>query len=187
MLRLPSSPPPRPTTIGEAYPDGRRFETLKWIAMLLLVSCMFAGGLYTLTPLISKDPLYLARVPWRLPVRVLRDTYLSLTMVIRAYTFLYLPRAPLVADEYFFMFGLCAIGGVAIVATSFILGLPVEDERVVIACAGILVVLVAALLAYCAWLVRMYGRSGIGACVRIVSVFQITHRLTLYEGNEQAA
>ncbi|MFW8521848.1 hypothetical protein, partial [Klebsiella pneumoniae] len=61
---------------------ARHLETPKWIAALLLVSCMFAGGLYTLTPLIAKDPLYLARVPWRLPVRVLCDTYLSLTMVI---------------------------------------------------------------------------------------------------------
>jgi hypothetical protein len=97
----PLRPPPRrspPTTIGEAYPDARGFATLKWIVILLLVSCMFAGGLYALTPLVSKDPLYLARVPWRLPVRVLCDSYLSLIMVIRAYTFMHLPRAPLVVD-----------------------------------------------------------------------------------------
>jgi hypothetical protein len=158
MLWLPSSPPPPPPlTIGEAFPDARHLETPKWIAALLLVSCMFAGGLYTLTPLIAKDPLYLARVPWRLPVRVLCDTYLSLTMAIRFYTLMYLPRAPLVADEYLFMFGLCAVGGAAIVTTSFVLGIPVEDERVVMACAGVLAVLVAGLLAYWAWLVRKYG------------------------------
>lgn len=123
MLWLPSSPPPPPPlTIGEAFPDARHLETPKWIAALLLVSCMFAGGLYALTPLVSKDPLYLARVPWRLPVRVLCDSYLSLIMVIRAYTFMHLPRAPLVVDDYLMLLGLGVIGGVTVVTTSTILG-----------------------------------------------------------------
>uniref|UniRef100_A0A0E0N1V2 DUF7378 domain-containing protein n=1 Tax=Oryza rufipogon TaxID=4529 RepID=A0A0E0N1V2_ORYRU len=122
----PLRPPPRrspPTTIGEAYPDARGFATLKWIVILLLVSCMFAGGLYALTPLVSKDPLYLARVPWRLPVRVLCDSYLSLIMVIRAYTFMHLPRAPLVVDDYLMLLGLGVIGGVTVVTTSKVLNL----------------------------------------------------------------
>uniref|UniRef100_A0A0E0N1V3 DUF7378 domain-containing protein n=1 Tax=Oryza rufipogon TaxID=4529 RepID=A0A0E0N1V3_ORYRU len=52
--------------------------------------------------------------------------------------------------------------------TSTILGLPVEDERVVMACAGVLVVLVAGLLAYWRWIVRKYGDKPVDPAPKLV-------------------
>uniref|UniRef100_A0A0D9V539 DUF7378 domain-containing protein n=1 Tax=Leersia perrieri TaxID=77586 RepID=A0A0D9V539_9ORYZ len=118
---------------------------------------MFAGGFFALQPLLSRDPLFLARVPWRLPVRILMDTYLALIFVIRGYTHMYLPRAPVDVDENIVVYGICVVGGVALVTTTTILGGAVEDSRVVMACACFLAVLIAGLLAYWAWLVRKYG------------------------------
>uniref|UniRef100_A0A0D9V541 DUF7378 domain-containing protein n=1 Tax=Leersia perrieri TaxID=77586 RepID=A0A0D9V541_9ORYZ len=159
---------PPPTTIGEAYPNVRRFEALKWIGFLLIVSFMFAVGLYTLRliEIVADDPLYLARVPWRLPVRVLFDSYVSLIMVIREYTIMYLPGAPLTVEENLVLFGLCCVGGVALVMMATVLGIPVEDSRVVMACAGVLAILDVGLLVYWAWLVRKYGDKPVNTSAR---------------------
>ncbi|CAO2183027.1 unnamed protein product [Urochloa humidicola] len=88
----------------------------------------------------------------------LYGVYMSLALVVRSYANLYLPRTPLAVDEAITDVGFLGIGiGVLMPMEVVVIGVPVEDERIVMACTGVAAAFVGGMLAFWVWLARRYG------------------------------
>jgi uncharacterized membrane protein len=150
-----------PTTIGEKVAGTSRASLMAntvYLQVVLIVSCVAIACR-------STDPQFFSTIPWRLPLLVSFFVYLSTIFLILFYMDLFLPRAPVAAEEALTIIGLCAIGGgVLNIMMAIVLGLPIQDSRVVIGCTCFTAVLIAGLLMVWAWLVREYRDEASHLC-----------------------
>ncbi|CAO2171292.1 unnamed protein product [Urochloa humidicola] len=146
-----------PLTIGEARPNVPRARI--FIVTALMVSWIFGFGFFLMRfCLLPSNPLLFARSPWVLPMWTLLGVYLSLAWVVRSYANLYLPRTPVIVEEAITDVGLLGIGaGVLLPMEVVVVGVPVEDERIVMACTGVAAAFVGGMLTFWVWLARRYG------------------------------
>jgi uncharacterized membrane protein len=152
-----------PTTIGEKVAGTSRASLVAnavYLQVVLIVSCVAMAFAFR-----STDPQFFSSIPWRLPLLVSFFVYLSTIFLILFYMDLFLPRAPVAAEEALTIIGLCAIGGgVLNIMMAIVLGLPIQDSRVVIGCTCFTAVLIAGLLMVWAWLVREYRDEASHLC-----------------------
>ncbi|CAO2178444.1 unnamed protein product [Urochloa humidicola] len=147
--------PPAPLTIGEARPNVPRSVFI--VGTTFLVCLFFGVGYVILRIRLSEEPLLLACVPWLLPLWILYGVYMSLALVISAYANMFLRRTPVAVDEALMYIGFGAVGGGVLGSMEAIaLGLPIRDQRVVIALTGVIAAFIAGLLVFWVWLVCRY-------------------------------
>ncbi|CAL4961648.1 unnamed protein product [Urochloa decumbens] len=151
---MPTAPP---LTIGEARPNVPRARI--FIGTALLVSGIFGFGFLVMRVcLLPSNPLLLACSPWVLPMWTLYGVYMSLALVVRSYANLYLPRTPVAVDEAIIYVGFLGIGiGVLMPMEVVVVVVPVEDQRIVMACTGVAAAFVGGMLAFWVCLHRRYG------------------------------
>jgi hypothetical protein len=162
-----------PTTIGEMVAGTSRVSlvsTAVYLQVVSIGSCLAMALAFK-----STDPQFFSSIPWRLPLLISFFVYLSTVMLILCYMALYLPRAPVAAEEALKIVGLGAIGGgVLNIMLGIVLGLPVHDSRVVVACTCFTAVLIAGLLMVWAWLVREYRDEPSDLCEESQSQVEVT-------------
>ncbi|CAO2183028.1 unnamed protein product [Urochloa humidicola] len=148
--------PAAPLTIGEARPNVPRARFV--VGTIFLVCLFFAVGYVILRIRLSSEPLLLVCIPWLLPLWILWFVYMSLTLVIGAYANMFLPRTPVAVDEAIMNVAFGAVGGGVLGPMEVIaLGLPIRDQRVVIAFTGVVAASIAGLLVFWVWLGCRYG------------------------------
>ncbi|CAM0145229.1 unnamed protein product [Urochloa decumbens] len=153
--------PPAALTIGEARPNVPRARFI--VGTIFLVCLFFAVGYVILRIRLLSEPLLLACVPWLLPLWILWGVYMSLALVISAYANMFLPRTPVAVDEAITYVAFGALGGGVLGPMEVIaLGLPIRNQRVVIAFTGVVAAFIAGLLVFWVWLVCRYYRGPAG-------------------------
>jgi uncharacterized membrane protein len=98
-----------PTTIGEKVAGTSRASLVAnavYLQVVLIVSCVAMAFAFR-----STDPQFFSSIPWRLPLLVSFFVYLSTIFLVLFYMDLFLPRAPVAAEEALTIVGLGAISG----------------------------------------------------------------------------
>jgi hypothetical protein len=146
----PSTPAPR--TVADL--NVPRAVTLILTVYTLALTSILA--FFAIPVPLSKDPLYLARVPWRLPLWISFVLYLSLFNLMMGYTGMFLPRTPITMIKSLINVGILAIGG-PMAFTVWCVVTWCEDYWVNLTCTCLVGVFIAGLLAVWALLIREYG------------------------------
>uniref|UniRef100_A0A0E0RG10 DUF7378 domain-containing protein n=3 Tax=Oryza TaxID=4527 RepID=A0A0E0RG10_ORYRU len=102
-------------------------------------------------------PSFFSSVPWRLPLLLSMGAYFSVLYATTSYAQLFLPRTPVRVYDNIFDAGTWGGFFIICIMVCVVLGLRVDDARVLVACTCVVAAFVVGVVVVWVWLARTYG------------------------------